>query len=125
MSKIISVIIIIIDNKEFIAILISFLGIVVPFWQYLNTKKKEQQQIEFANYHEKILPCLSNLYGNESLDKQIAIIYELRNYHRYYSVSIRILNGLKDKWVSENVEKRIIDEINLTLKHMGQWYRRK
>ena len=51
------------------------------------------------------------------LDRQIAIIFELRNFPKYYEVSKRSLTRLKRNWNNEE-KKRIIEEIDISIKYM-------
>jgi len=56
------------------------------------------------------------------LDRQIAIIFELRNYTNYYPVTHRILTDLKVTWKDQ---PRIIKEIDLTLDFISkEWFTR-
>ena len=105
----------IIANKEFVVLI----SIIIPVWQFLYSKRNEQKQIEFENFHEKILKKLSNLGKNEALDSQIAIVYEMRNYPRYYLVSKRILTRLHKKWKSEKSNEDLLTEIKLTIDYMN------
>lgn len=56
------------------------------------------------------------------LDCQIANIFELRHYPRYYPVTKRILIGLKEYWSKS--DNRLIEEINLTLNFIDKYYSR-
>lgn len=113
---------ILISNKEFIAILIA----IFPIWQYFDGKKKEQRQIRFENYHNKLIAGLSNIKKGFGLDQQIAIVYELRNYPEYYRITKRLLEGYKERLENDEFSglllpsetksrKRLVDEINLTI----------
>ena len=51
------------------------------------------------------------------LDRQVAIVFELQNYKRYYPVILRILRGLKISWDKPEF-KRLLDEIDITIKYI-------
>lgn len=72
----------------------------------------------FNNYHRIIGELVGEFSEKKlKLDKQVVIIYELRSFYKYYPVSRRILNDLKENW-AEN--KRLIEEIDLTLKYIDE-----
>jgi hypothetical protein len=52
------------------------------------------------------------------LDRQIAIVAELRNCLRYYGISLRILEGLQNSW--KNWDKRLLAEMELTKCYIRQ-----
>lgn len=58
------------------------------------------------------------------VDRQAAIIFELRNFKRYYPCPLRMLLGLRKKWAEvPNQLPRLLEEIELTiafLKHSIQ-----
>jgi len=85
---------IIIENKEFIGIAISFLSVVIPLAIFLFNKNKEQKQINFERFHKEFISGLSNQSKNIGLDQQVAIIFELRNFPEYFLVTKRILTDL-------------------------------
>ena len=99
----------IINNKEFIGIIISFLGVVIPLAIFLINKNKEQRQINFEKFHKEIIRALYNKDTEFGLDQQIAIIFEIRNFPEYFSVAKRILMDSKDYWKSLNSDKKLTD----------------
>ncbi len=109
------------QNKEFIAILISFLTLIVPFTSFLITKNREQKQLNFEKFHRDLMKGLSNLDKKNiiGLEQQIAIIYEFRNYPKYYPVIRRILFFEIKRWKKDLKEKphfaEIINEANETI----------
>jgi hypothetical protein len=56
--------------------------------------------------------------GKLFLDRQIAIVFELRHFPRYFECTERILTGLKQSWGGQPEISRLIHEIELTLKHI-------
>jgi len=109
-----------IKNLDITIIISSIFGIATFFWtayQYFDTRRRDQDLKEFEIYHklirELVQPdCEEGLYE----DRQTAIIYELKNFKRYYPFSYRTLLGLKEKWFNGGVKSpRIFEEIELTL----------
>ncbi len=61
------------------------------------------------------------------LDRQIATVFEFRNFPDYFELSGRILTDLKNQWGNKSENARLITEIKLTLKHIKRkkkWYNR-
>jgi len=116
----------IINNKEFTALLVSLLTIIIPLWQYLNSKKLEQKQTTLINFHEKILGKLSNRDPNIhiGLVEQVAIIFELRNFSEYYPVIKRILMFSIEDWNNQLNDKPhfkyLIKEANETIDYINK-----
>jgi hypothetical protein len=62
------------------------------------------------------------------VDRQAAIVFELRQFPRYYGFTERMLGRLRKKWVKEQAphwaedqappDNVLIDEIDLTLQHI-------
>lgn len=121
---------IIIVNKEFFVILISLFGIVLPFWQFVSTKKQEQRQINFKKFHEDIVAKLSNQDGETGLDQQVAVVFELRNFPEYFPVSLRILKDLQINWMEKNKTSnndlgRLIEEADETINYIKKCFVRR
>src|SRR3989338_4179130 len=102
MNRLKQIIDFIIVNKEFFGILVSFLAFIIPLWQYINSKRQEQRQLNFINFHEKIIRKLGGRREDPSeeigIEEQVAVIFELRNYSEYYPVTTRILNNCVIRW---------------------------
>lgn len=55
------------------------------------------------------------------LDRQIAVIFELRNFKEYFPVTLRILKGLKVSWAeygSEEKRGRLQKELDLSIEYI-------
>lgn len=99
-----------------ITIIIFVMGII---WSFLKFKEYLRDR-RFGLYH-KLIKELVEPENSEKLlklDRQIAIIYELRNFPEYYEVSKRILIGLKEAWRESGLD-RIIQEIDISIKWMS------
>lgn len=73
----------------------------------------------FNNYHRLIKELVDGETPDAilRLDRQIAILFELRNYSSYYEVSERILIGLQEAGWNKHSE-RLAKEIDLTLEYI-------
>ncbi len=105
--------------KNYTAAISIILAAPVGIWAVYKFQKHLRDQ-RFTTYHD-LLDQLVNeqRYPDRhiKLDRQVAIIFELRNFPEYFEVSKRILKGLKEDWSEGN--KRAIEEINLTLDYMN------
>jgi len=112
--------------KEFFEQLNSYsgaIGILITlatgFWALLKLREYLKDK-RFRTYHE-LIDWLVNETSNPDrvikLDRQIAIIFELRNFTGYYPVTKRILIDLKELW---NTQPRATKEIDLTLDFISQ-----
>jgi hypothetical protein len=54
------------------------------------------------------------------VDWQVAVVFELRNFERYYEVAIRTLIGLRETWSQHEKEsnQRLLDETDRTLSYI-------
>jgi len=115
-------------NAGILSIVVAILLAVVPtFWsfiRYLNLKNKEIEHDRFKIFHELIKDLVQPDTPGQSmaLDRQIAIIYELRNFSEYFEVTRRMLSGLKKSWnnpPTNNNAERLIEEIDLTIEYIN------
>lgn len=97
----------------FIATLVAAL---IPLYQFIWTKKAEERRHNFDNYHKLIQELVD--IATPKLDRQIAIVFELRHFKEYFPVSIRILRGLKEIWGNNKDYARLLQEIDFTLSYM-------
>jgi hypothetical protein len=105
---------------------IGLLGAIATFaWpiiQFVLIRRREQRTSEFEVYHRLIKELVSpnSNDGGMWIDRQIAVVFELRNLPRYCEVTDRILTGLQKKWTSDSnfVWSNLLEEIDLTLKYI-------
>ena len=112
-------------EKINVTVLIAVIGGITTFgwsiFQYLDTKKREQNIKEFEHFHRllKELVQPEDDEGTMYVDRQTAIIYELRHFKRYYPYSLRTLQGLLKKWEQvPNQFPRLLEETQLTIKFL-------
>lgn len=106
-------------------ILISVaVGIATFLWtvyQYIDTKKREQDLKEFENFHRLIKELVQPENDNLYVDRQTAILFELRHFKRYYPFSYRTLLGLKEKWIKvPNQFPRLLEELDMTIEFLNK-----
>lgn len=90
------------DNKEFISgFILSFVALVLPFWQYLHSKLIEKRQKNLIDFHDKFMIRLSNNAGVAGIDEQVAVVFELRNFPMYSPVIVRVLTDAIPRWEKE------------------------
>jgi hypothetical protein len=94
-------------------------------WAMINYNEQRRDK-RFKTYH-KLIDWLVNEQAQPDrvikLDRQIAVVYELRNFPKYFDVSKRILIGLSNSW--KNGDKRILTEIELSVAYMNKsWVKR-
>lgn len=113
-----------IQNKEFLGIAIAFLGVIIPLMTFLIGKNKEQQQTNFEKFHKDLINGLSNQEKSIGLDQQVAIIFELRNFSKYYPVIKRILVDLREDWETQKEQYpklvRLIKETDETISYINK-----
>ena|SRR5690554_2748945 len=111
------------ENKDQIAIIAAIIPIVWASVQYLWAKKQEIRHRQFETYHSLIKFLVQREDPNQPmmLDRQIAIIFELRNYKSYFPVSLRILKGLKESWSDygpKDKRSRLHDELDESIRYI-------
>ena len=97
----------------------SAIAFVVSVFQFLSMRKRESREREFDKYHALIERLVSpNKSGEVFLDRQIAVVFELRNFPRYFNCTQRILKGLREQWGAQKSWSRLTEEIGLTLHYI-------
>jgi hypothetical protein len=94
---------------QFWMALTSLVGGIFAVHKYLDSKKQQ----EFENYH-RLIEKLNNLDGKTPRQSQMAAIFELRYYHRYKSLTIKLL----DFWKKDERHLELIEITNDTLKFL-------
>ncbi len=104
--------------KEFIMFSVggiaTMISVLLSVYKYFDNKNREQKQNEFKYFHQLIKELVEPEENKQIyLDRQTAIIFELRNFERYHEYSLRMLKGfIKDeRWKKE----KLVEEIKLTI----------
>ena len=103
--------------STYLAALSAFFGGMWTVLQYVTTRAREAKAREFEVFHKLILELVQPEApdAKKFLDRQIAVVFELRFFPRYYPVTRRILKGLKADWSKNPEFKRLVDEMDHTL----------
>ncbi|WP_173981692.1 hypothetical protein [Magnetospirillum sp. SS-4] len=101
---------------------ISLVILIYPAFKYVRIRREDRQHREFETYHGLVKTAVGDTdnIANRYADRQIAAIYELRNYNRYYEVTGRILENLRKAINSRDTRNdqgplSVCKEIDLTL----------
>jgi len=108
---------------------ISALGIfgaavafMVSTWQQVSQRRAEADERQFQAFHNVVEKVVSPAptEGMFYVDRQAAVIFELRHFPRYFDFTERMLERLRKKWATEEQPHShvLIEEIDLTLKHI-------
>tara|TARA_B100000767_G_C19237238_1_gene317730 strand:+ start:24 stop:383 length:360 start_codon:yes stop_codon:yes gene_type:complete len=108
-------------NSTQLGILLAVIPIAWAAVQYLWAQRNELKHRRFETYHDLIKKLVQSEDPDQTmmLDRQIAIIFELRNFKEYYPVSLRILRGLKDTW-SDDKRRRVREEIDESINFISK-----
>ena len=106
---------------------LSVLGAAIAFiWsaiQFVVVRRSDQMTREFEAYHRLIKELVQPDSESQStwIDRQVAVVFELRHFKRYYPVTARILGNLRAKFTADPEFKwpYLLNEIELTLRHIG------
>lgn len=105
-----------------------YVAIGSAIWQLIEfnyNKTRARMLDEYAQYHETVerivSPPKNKASGNESrpyINSQMAAIYELRHFPRYYNVSERIISVLinDEKWKAYD---HLIKELKFSLEYIS------
>jgi hypothetical protein len=105
---------------------LSAFGAAIAFvWtiaQFLLQRQRESRERQFETYHRLVKELVSpdSATGNMWIDRQAAVVFELRHFPRYYEFTERMLKGLREKWSKDPEFRwpRLVEEIDLTLAHI-------
>jgi hypothetical protein len=107
------------------AIVAALIAAITFFWnmvQFLWTRTKESRERQFETYHKLVKVLVSGDSSDVSIDRQAAVVFELRHFPRYYGYTERMLKNLKEA-LREEGKPRILDEIDLTLQYVRRKWR--
>jgi len=89
--------------------------------QFSWNKNSEAKSKQFDVYHRLIKELVEpGEKGSIYIDRQCAVVFELRHFKRYRELTVRILSGLRTDWANNPlVLPRLKTEIDLTLKYLN------
>ena len=102
------------------------LGIGPTVWaiiQYTLSRRAEAKRQQFETYHALIKQLVKREDANQPmrLDRQIAVVFELRRFKHYYPVTLRIFKGLKQDWAEYGPpakRSRLQEELDLAIEEI-------
>jgi hypothetical protein len=111
------------DNAAAIGVVIAAAPIVGAVVQFIAVRRAESRKHRFETFHNLIKQLVDreNPDVPKKLDRQIAIVFELRSFKHYFPVTLRILKGLKVDWADYGPEakrSRLIEEIDLAIAYI-------
>jgi hypothetical protein len=85
------------DNLPVLTVTIPALWIAI---QFILNRRSEAKRQQFETYHLLIQRLVEREQAGQplKLDRQIAVIFELRSLTHYHPVTLRIFKGLKVSW---------------------------
>ncbi len=91
--------------------------------QFILVRRAEEKKIRFETYHSLIKQLVERENPDQpmKLDRQTAVVYELRDFKHYFPVTLRILKGLRDDWSDYGPKEkrdRLLKEINLAIEYI-------
>ena len=99
------------------------LAFIFAIYKFQIERKTEFYWKEFEVFHKLVKELVEppSEQGAMYVDRQAAIMFELRNFKRYYPYSHRMLSGLRKKWTAvPNQFPRLIEEMDLTMEHISK-----
>jgi hypothetical protein len=89
--------------------------------QFILGRSKEQRTHEFEAFHRLVKELVEpdEKSGVKWVDRQVAVVFELRHFSRYFEVTERILTGLRESWGQlQGPASRLTEELDLTLSYI-------
>ena len=103
----------------FIAIAITGSTLLWQIVQFFLNKNTEAKSRQFEVYHQLIKELVEGSGTDVFVDRQCAVVFELRRFKHYRELTTRILEGLRQDWKdSPRFHPRLKNEINLTLDYL-------
>lgn len=90
--------------------------------QFILNKSAEAKRHQFESYHALIKQLVEQETPDQPmrLDRQIAVIFELRRFAHYRPVTLRIFKGLKQDWAgqAQPSRARLHEELDLAIEEI-------
>lgn len=111
-----------------VAVLISLITGGFALYHYISIKRSEEEARRFSTYHNLIQDLnIGKDKDAQYVDRQMAIIFELRNFPEYYPVTLRILNRSLPRWRAFAITGSsplspylVPEEVVLTIKYINR-----
>ena len=118
------------ENVGALGLLIALGAFVWPVLQYLSQKRQELRSERFETYHKLIKQLVEREEAEKPmmLDRQLAVVFELRRFNEHFEPTLRILKGLRSSWKDnygpEDKRIRLVDEMDTTILFIETKYNR-
>jgi len=111
------------ENAAALGIVLAALPIIWAVIQFILIRRAEAKRIRFETYHSLVKQLVERENPDQPmrLDRQIAVIFELRNFKHYFPVTLRILKGLRTDWANYGPPEkraRLMEELELAITHI-------
>ncbi|OSR73972.1 hypothetical protein BV326_01428 [Pseudomonas syringae pv. actinidiae] len=71
----------------------------ISLYNYISIKRAEERGRRYDRYHQLLANLNANSNGDAPfVDRQVAVVYEMRNFPEYYPVSVRIIEKSISRW---------------------------
>ena len=104
-------------NKDLLAFVVTFIGAAWAAYKFFDLKNREERRHDYKAYHELIAAFTD---GGSALEKQMVILYELRNYPRYFKITKELLEHLLIRMEREKADAQLIKQANSTLEFINE-----
>lgn len=107
------------DYTVSLSALASAIAVIIALVKFVIERRDAHYWKEFDVYHKLVKELVEPDKETNVLyvDRQAAIVFELRNFKRYYPISLRMLVGLSPKFEEgEKHSERLKQEFQLTIK---------
>lgn len=104
------------ENAALVLAILPVLGAVGAVVQFVWIRQGEARKTTFETYHRLIKELVEGERPDATMfvDRQVAVVFELRRFRRYRDVSLRIFRGLRQTptWAAH---PRLAEEIDLAI----------
>lgn len=105
-----------VENKELISLITILLGALWAAYKYFDLKGREERRHDYKAYHELV----SGFVEASALEKQMVILYELRNYPSYSDITKELLEHLLNRMENEQADNQLIKQAKSTLEYINK-----
>lgn len=95
--------------------------IIIGVFKYVVERREAHFWREFEVYHKLVRELVEPIHSGASMyvDRQAAIVFELKRFKRYRPYTLRMLIGLRGEWAGRDEKyPRLINEIDLAIEFM-------
>ena len=108
------------ELASFITLTIAGVTLMWQIVQFFLNKNTEAKSRQFEVYHRLIKELVEPGDKANYIDRQCAVVFELRHFKRYRELTARILKGLREDWKDDpTFRPRLKNEIDLTLRYLN------